>query len=113
MNQSSSSGYPHSGQQAAEFQPQEDQKPGDYGSGGLSPAQRAEEAYRIQRMQRMISMVEQVILRERNLPVERASALVADARRAALAMFPDKMQAFDMLVWPRLQRTMRERYRMQ
>ena len=64
-------------------------------------------------MQRMIGMVEQVLLRERNLPVERASALVADARQAALAMFPGKAQAFNMLVWPRLQRMMRERYRMQ
>jgi hypothetical protein len=102
MNQSSSSGYPHPGQHTAEYHVQldqapHDQKPGDYGSVGLSPAQRAEEAYRIQRMQRMIGMVEQVLLRERNLPVERASALVADARQAALAMFPGKAQAFNMI----------------
>jgi hypothetical protein len=28
-------------------------------------------------------------------------------------MFPEKAAAFDMLWWPRLQRIMRERYRMQ
>jgi hypothetical protein len=61
----------------------------------------------------MMHRVMQVLEQNRSLPVERASALVADARRAALAMFPDKAQAFDILYWPRLQRLMRERYRMQ
>jgi hypothetical protein len=78
-----------------------------------SPEEKAEEAQRIRRLQRMVAMVMHVIQQDKALPVERASALVADARRAALAMFPDKAQAFDMLYWPGLQRTMRERYRMQ
>lgn len=78
-----------------------------------SPEEKAEEALRIHRLQRMVAMVMHVIQQDRSLPVERASALVADARRAALAMFPDKAAAFDMLFWPGLQRTMRERYRMQ
>ncbi len=80
---------------------------------GQSAEERAEEARRIRRLQVMMSMVMQVIQQDRKLPVERASQLVADARQAALAMFPDKALAFDLLFWPRLQRTMRERYRMQ
>jgi hypothetical protein len=36
---------------------------------------------------------------------------VADTRRAALAMFPGKELAFDLLYKPRLQRLMRERFR--
>jgi hypothetical protein len=39
--------------------------------------------------------------------------MVADVRTLALGMFPDKELAFNLLLWPRLQRLMRERYRMQ
>jgi len=78
-----------------------------------TPEERAEEARRIRRLQLMMNMVMQVIQQDRSLPVEQASEMVADARRAALAMFPDKALAFDLIFWPRLQRLMRERYRMQ
>jgi len=78
-----------------------------------SPEEKAEEARRIRRLQLMMNMVMQVIQQDRGMPVEQASEMVADARRAALAMFPDKALAFDLIFWPRLQRLMRERYRMQ
>jgi hypothetical protein len=88
-------------------------------SGGAAAApiqtleERVEEARRIRRMQLMIHMVMQVIQQDAGLRVEEASEMVADTRRAALAMFPDKQLAFDLIFWPRLQRLMRERYRMQ
>lgn len=75
--------------------------------------EKAEEARRIRRLQLMMNMVMQVIQQDHSLPVEQASEMCADARRAALAMFPDKALAFDLIFWPRLQRLMRERYRMQ
>lgn len=75
--------------------------------------EKVEESRRIRRLQLMMTMVMQVIQQDRALAVEQASAMVADARRAALAMFPDKALAFDLIFWPRLQRLMRERYRMQ
>jgi hypothetical protein len=78
-----------------------------------TPEEKAEEARRIRRLQLMMNMVMQVIQQDHSLPVEEASEMVADARRAALAMFPDKALAFDLIFWPRLQRLMRERYRMQ
>jgi len=78
-----------------------------------TPEEKADEARRIRRLQLMMNMVMQVIQQDRGLHVEQASAMVADARRAALAMFPDKTLAFDLIFWPRLQRLMRERYRMQ
>jgi hypothetical protein len=78
-----------------------------------TPEEKADESRRIRRLQLMMNMVMQVIQQDRSLPVEQASAMVADARRAALTMFPDKSLAFDLLFWPRLQRLMRERYRMQ
>ena len=78
-----------------------------------TPEEKAEESRRIRRLQLMMTMVMQVIQQDRSLKVEQASQMVADARSAALAMFPDKALAFDLIFWPRLQRLMRERYRMQ
>jgi hypothetical protein len=72
-----------------------------------------EEAKKIRRLQMMISMVTSVIGQDPNLTVEEASELVAGAKRAALAMFPDKELAFDILYKPRLQRLMKERFRIQ
>jgi hypothetical protein len=54
-----------------------------------------------------------VIGQDPNLTVEEASELVAGAKRAALAMFPDKEFAYDILYKPRLQRLMNERFRLQ
>ena len=44
---------------------------------------------------------------------EPAAELVANTKRAALAMFPDKEFAYDILYKPRLQRLMNERFRLQ
>ena len=72
-----------------------------------------QEAQKIRRLQIMISMVMSVISQDPNLTVEEASELVAGAKRAALAMFPDKELAYDILYRPRLQRLMRERFHLQ
>ncbi len=72
-----------------------------------------EENRKIRRLQLMISMVMATIGQDPNLTVEEASELVAGAKRAALAMFPDKELAYDLIYKPRLQRLMRERYRLQ
>jgi hypothetical protein len=72
-----------------------------------------QEARKIRRLQLMITMVMSVIGQDPNLTLEEASELVAGAKRAALAMFPDKELAFDILYKPRLQRLMTERFRLQ
>jgi hypothetical protein len=74
---------------------------------------REEEARQIRRLQLMISMVTSVIGQDPNLTVEEASELAAGAKRAALAMFPGKELAFDLIYKPRLQRIIRERFRLQ
>jgi hypothetical protein len=80
---------------------------------GESSSERHEEAKKIRRLQVMISMVMSVISQDPNLSVEEASELVAGTKRAALAMFPDKELAYDILYKPRLQRLMNERYHFQ
>ena len=71
------------------------------------------EAKNIRRLQLMISMVMSVIGQDPNLTVEEASELAAGAKKAALAMFPDKELAYDILYKPRLQRLINERFRLQ
>jgi hypothetical protein len=78
-----------------------------------SPEELKEESRKIRRLQMVMNMVMQVIAQDHTLTVDEASEMVADTRRAALVMFPDKELAFDLIYWPRLQRLMRERYRMQ
>ena len=78
-----------------------------------SPEELKEESRKIRRLQIVVNMVEQVIAQDHTLTVEEASEMVADTRKAALLMFPDKELAFNLIYWPRLQRLMRERYRMQ
>ncbi len=78
-----------------------------------SPEELKEESRKIRRLQMVVNMVTQVIAQDATLSVEEASEMVADTRRVALGMFPDKELAFDLIYWPRLQRLMRERFRMQ
>lgn len=77
-------------------------------SGGVE-----DEPRRLRRLQIMISMVMSVIGQDPSLTMDEASELAAGARRAALAMFPGKDLAFDIIYKPRLQRLLRERYNVQ
>jgi len=71
-----------------------------------------EEAKLIRRLQMMMNMVMQVVAQDSTLTIEDASQMIADARTAALAMFPDKELAYDLIWRPRFQRLMRERFRL-
>ncbi|MFZ3265942.1 MAG: hypothetical protein WA172_18195 [Terriglobales bacterium] len=72
-----------------------------------------EEARRIRRLQVMMSMVMSVISQDPDLTLEEAAEIAANARRAALTMFPDKELAYDILYRPRLLRLMKERFPLQ
>jgi hypothetical protein len=82
-------------------------------AGRMSNAEIEEEARKIRRLQLMMNMVMQVICGDENLTVEEAAELVAGTKRAALALFPDKELAYELLYKPRLQRLMRERFHLQ
>ncbi len=74
-------------------------------------AQEAEEQKLIRRLQMMMNMVMQVIAQDGTMSVDEASQMIADSRKAALAMFPGKELAYDLIWRPRFQRLMRERFR--
>ena len=71
-----------------------------------------EEAKLIRRLQMMMNMVMGVIAQDNTLSYDEAANMVADARTAALAMFPGKELAYDLIWRPRFQRLMRERFRL-
>jgi hypothetical protein len=73
----------------------------------------AEEGKKIRRLQMMMSMVMSVIGQDPDLTIEEAAEMAAATKQAALAMFPDKELAYDLLYKPRLQRLINERFRLQ
>ena len=96
-------------------QTQDLDKPSHQTPNGLhapSPEEIAEEQRLIRRLQMMMNMVMQVIAQDPSLSIEDASQMIADSRRAALAMFPGKELAYDLIWKQRFQRLMRERFRM-
>ncbi len=94
------------------------QAPADEGApGGERSAPTVQEALeerrKIRRLQMMMDMVTSVIAQDESLSYDDAAEMIADSRRAALAMFPDKELAYDLIYKPRFQRLMRERFRLQ
>ena len=79
---------------------------------GASPVERDEEQRLIRRMQMMMNLVMQTIAQDSSLSYDEAAQMIADARRAALAMFPGKELAYDLIWRPRFQRLMLERFRL-
>lgn len=77
----------------------------------MTAEERAEEQKLVRRLQMMMTMVMQVIAQDGTLTVEDASQMIAGSRKAALAMFPGKELAYDLIWRPRFQRLMRERFR--
>jgi hypothetical protein len=71
-----------------------------------------DETKRLRRLQVMVDMVMSVIAQS-EISIEEAAELAAGARRAALALFPGKELAFDILYKPRLQRLIHERFHLQ
>ena len=80
---------------------------------GSEQKEQEEERRKLRRLQVMMNMVMSVISQDEGMTVEEAAELVANTRRAALAMFPGKEFAYDILYKPRLRRLMAERFRLQ
>jgi hypothetical protein len=86
------------------------ESPTNEGQAGQSSAEREEERRKIRGLQLMIDTVLSVLRQDLDLTPEEASEIVANCRRAALAMFPGKELAFDLIYKPRLERAWGERF---
>lgn len=69
----------------------------------------AEEQQRLEKLRRTVD-VTCAVLRQAVLTPEEARELVAAARRDALELFPDKGDVFDLVIAPRMERILRERW---
>ena len=77
----------------------------------LEAEENIQEQRLIRRLQLMMNLVLQTIAQDGALTIDEASQMIADARSAALSMFPGKDLAYDLIWRPRFQRLMRERFR--
>lgn len=69
----------------------------------------AEEQRRLDKLRRTVD-VTCAVLRQAVLTRREAEHLVAAARRDALELFPDKGEVFDLVIAPRLERILEERW---
>ena len=77
----------------------------------LDAEEKRQEQKLIRRLQLMMNLVMQTIAQDSSLTIDEASQMIADSRKAALAMFPGKELAYDLIWKPRFQRLMMERFR--
>ena len=76
-------------------------------------AEKEQERRKIRRLQIMVDMVLSVLSQDPELTLTEAQDMIANCKTAALAMFPDKELAFDLIYKPRLRRVVEERFRLQ
>ena len=72
--------------------------------------ERDAELRKLRRLQITVAMVLSVLRQDRDLTLEAAHEMIANCRNAALAMFPGKDLAFDLIYQPRLERALKERF---
>lgn len=78
-----------------------------------SDAEKETERRNLRRLQLMMDMVLSVLSQDPDLTRTEALEMAANCKTAALAMFPDKELAFDLIYRPRLERVINERFRVQ
>ena len=75
----------------------------------MDELQRDEEK-RLRRLRLVIDLSLAVLMQQADLTLREAFTIVENAKQAALALFPDKGEVFDLVYAPRLMRVIRERF---
>jgi hypothetical protein len=70
-----------------------------------------EENRKVRRLQIAVDLVLNLVAQS-DIPIEEASELVAQTRRFALNLFPDKAQVYDIIYQPKFKRLLVEKYRL-
>jgi len=68
-----------------------------------------EENRRLRRLRIVVDLA-QAVLMQGDLTLREAFDIMADTKKAALALFPDKGEVYDLIYAPRLRRVVRERF---
>ena len=69
-----------------------------------------EEKNRIHRLRVLVDLTTSVLYQETSLTLEEARQLIRNTESSVLTLFPDKQQTFDLVLLPRFERILRERW---
>ncbi|HLE60679.1 MAG TPA: hypothetical protein VI700_04005 [Thermoanaerobaculaceae bacterium] len=69
-----------------------------------------EEEQRLRRLRLLVDVTAQVLAEDQSLTFCEALRLIEAARSASMRLFPDKEQTFDLVIRPRLERIVHERF---
>jgi len=69
-----------------------------------------EEEQRLRRLRLLVDVTAQVLAEDQSLTFCEALRLIEAARTASMRLFPDKEQTFDLVIRPRLERIVHERF---
>jgi len=69
-----------------------------------------EEEKKIRRLRFLVDLTTNVLYQDSSLTLEEARIMVRNTEKAILAMFPDKQQTFDIVLLPRFERILHERW---
>jgi hypothetical protein len=70
-----------------------------------------DEEHRVRRLRLLVDVTAQVLAEDEKLTLCEALRLIDAARTASLRMFPDKDDTFELVIRPRLERIVLERFR--
>jgi hypothetical protein len=69
-----------------------------------------DEAHRLRRLRLLVDVTAQMLAEDNLLTFCEGLRLIEAARTAALRLFPDKQETFDLIIRPRLERIVSERF---
>ena len=69
-----------------------------------------EEETKIRRLRFLVDLTTSVLYQDEKMTIQEARVIVRNTEKAILAMFPDKQQTFDIVLLPRFERILQERW---
>ena len=69
-----------------------------------------EEKNKIHRLRVLVDLTTSILYQETSLTLEEARQLVRNTESTVLTMFPDKQRTFDLVLMPRFERILHERW---
>jgi len=69
-----------------------------------------EEEKRLRRLRLLVDLAQAVLMQQSDLTLREAFTIMRDTKKAALNMFPDKEEVYDLIYATRLRRIIRERF---
>ena len=69
-----------------------------------------EEEKKMRRLRFIVDLAQAVLMQQADLTLQEAFAIIRDAKKAALLLFPDKEDVYELIYAPRFRRIISERF---